>query len=275
MEHLFETYLTQRKLSPNTIKSYNYSRELFFSLYPRLTQRNLEQYKLYLLETYRPQTVNLRIRGINCYLEFCGKDHWKLPFIKKQQKPFLENVISEADYLYLLNSLKRDGYLYWYFVVHFLASTGARIHEFVQFKVEHVRCGYIDIYSKGGKLRRIYIPKSLQQEALDWINTEQRTSGFLFTNRYGDRITCRGIASQLKKFALLYGIDPNIVYPHSFRHRFAKSFLERFNDIALLADLLGHENIETTRIYLRRSSRECIFRRICASVPKERSAIPL
>ena len=47
MEHLFETYLTQRKLSPNTIKSYNYSRELFFSLYPRLTQRNLEQYKLY------------------------------------------------------------------------------------------------------------------------------------------------------------------------------------------------------------------------------------
>ena len=127
MEHLFETYLTQRKLSPNTIKSYNYSRELFFSLYPRLTQRNLEQYKLYLLETYRPQTVNLRIRGINCYLEICGKDHWKLPFIKKQQKPFLENVISEA---------------------------------------------------------------------------------------------------------------------------------ERFNDLALLADLLGHENIETTRIYLRRSSRE-------------------
>ena len=148
------------------------------------------------------------------------------------------------------------GYLYWYFVVHFLASTGTRIHEFVQFKFEHVRCGYIDIYSKGGKLRRIYIPKSLQQEALDWINTEQRTSGFLFTNRYGDRITCRGIASQLKKFALLYGIDPNVVYPHSFRHRFAKSFLERFNDLALLADLLGHENIETTRIYLRRSSRE-------------------
>lgn len=183
MEHLFETYLTQRKLSPNTIKSYNYSRELFFSLYPRLTQRNLEQYKLYLLETYRPQTINLRIRGINCYLEFCGKGHWKLPFIKKQQKPFLENVISEVDYLYLLNSLKRDGYLYWYFVVHFLASTGVRIHEFVQFKVEHVRCGYIDIYSKGGKLRRIYIPKSLQQEALDWINTEQRTSGFLNGNR--------------------------------------------------------------------------------------------
>lgn len=43
---------------------------------------------------------------------------------------------------------------------------------------------------------------------------------------------------------------------NSFRHRFTKSFLDRFNDISLLADLKGHESIETTRIYLRRTSTE-------------------
>lgn len=43
-----------------------------------------------------------------------------------------------------------------------------------------------------------------------------------------------------------------VVYPHSFRHRFAKNFLEKRKDIALLADLMGHESIETTRIYLRK-----------------------
>ena len=53
-----------------------------------------------------------------------------------------------------------------------------------------------------------------------------------------------------------YNINPVVVYPHSFRHLFAKTFLNRFNDIALLADLMGHENIETTRIYLRKSSTE-------------------
>ncbi len=37
---------------------------------------------------------------------------------------------------------------------------------------------------------------------------------------------------------------------------YAKRFLEKFNDISLLADLLGHESIETTRIYLRRTSSE-------------------
>lgn len=46
------------------------------------------------------------------------------------------------------------------------------------------------------------------------------------------------------------------MYPHSFRHRFAKNFIEACGDISLLADLLGHESIETTRIYLRRSSAE-------------------
>ena len=46
------------------------------------------------------------------------------------------------------------------------------------------------------------------------------------------------------------------MYPHSFRHRFAKNFLEKFNDISLLADLMGHESIETTRIYLTKSTQE-------------------
>ena len=61
---------------------------------------------------------------------------------------------------------------------------------------------------------------------------------------------------QLKRFANRYGLKREVVYPHSFRHRYAKNFLERFNDIALLADLMGHESIETTRIYLRRTASE-------------------
>ena len=72
----------------------------------------------------------------------------------------------------------------------------------------------------------------------------------------GTRITTRGISIQLKKLAVKYGINSNVVYPHSFRHRFAKNFIEKYNDISLLADLMGHDSIETTRIYLRRTSTE-------------------
>ena len=66
----------------------------------------------------------------------------------------------------------------------------------------------------------------------------------------------RGISSQLKTLAIRCQIPPETVYPHSFRHRFAKNFLEKFNDISLLADLMGHESIETTRIYLTKSTQE-------------------
>ena len=173
-----------------------------------------------------------------------------------QQKAFLENVISEADYTYFKNSLKQDNEMFWYFVIRFLAATGARVSELIQIKVEHIKMGHLDLYSKGGKLRRIYIPKKLQEEALAWFENKNQNSGFIFLNKYGERITTRGISGQLKKLAMQYGINPVVVYPHSFRHRFAKSFLERCNDIAFLADLMGHENIETTRIYLRKTSTE-------------------
>ena len=148
--------------------------------------------------------------------------------------------------------MKCTGIL-WYV---FWQATGARVSELVQIKCEHVRIGYLDLYSKGGKLRRIYIPSALQKETLKWMEETKKESGFLFLNKYGELITARGIAVQLKHFGSRYGLDSSVVYPHSFRHRFAKSFLERCNDIAMLADLMGHASIETTWIYLRKTSTE-------------------
>ena len=253
----FKHYLKGTNLSENTQESYLYAVKQYQRRYQdRISRSNLRDYKVWLIENFNPKTVNLRLRGINAMLESIGKEQWKLSFVKVQQKPFLENVISEADYRYFKNQLKKDGEMSWYFVIRFLAATGARVSELVQFKAEHVRAGYFDLYAKGGKLRRIYIPKSLQEEALSWLASIHRESGFLFLNKYGERITTRGISGQLKKFANKYGIDKVVVYPHSFRHRFAKSFLERCNDIAFLADLMGHESIETTRIYLRKTATE-------------------
>lgn len=255
MHTKFKEYLEKTNFSKNTVESYYFAIEQFYQQYGDINKRNLKNYKVWLIENYKPKTVNLRLRAINCYLDFIHKSELKLTFVKIQQKTYLENVISEADYNYLKNQLKKDD-IDWYMIVRFLAATGARVSELIQFKVEHVRLGYIDIYSKGGKLRRIYIPKQLKDEALTWLANRNQDSGFIFLNKYGNRITTRGISGQLKKFAIKYDINPAVVYPHSFRHRFAKNFLSKCNDIALLADLMGHESIETTRIYLRKTSTE-------------------
>lgn len=252
----FKAYLAKTNLAENTITSYVWTVTYYLEHYKEVNKKNLLAYKGYLVENFKPQTVNLRLQAVNKFLEFSKQEKLRMKFVKAQQKNFLENVISDADYKFLKTKLKADGYDQWYFIVWFMAATGARVSELLQIKAEHVNVGYLDLYSKGGKMRRIYIPKKLCTEAAKWLKERDLTTGYLFTNRTGNRLSTRGIAIQLKHFAENYGINREVVYPHSFRHRFAKNFLDKFNDIALLADLMGHESIETTRIYLRRTASE-------------------
>ena len=252
----FQKFLEKSDLAKSTVASYVWTVNHFTTHYEKIDKENLLAYKGWLIEHFKPQTVNLRLQALNKFLEFTGKERLKLKFIKVQQKNFLENVVSDADYKFLKTKLKSDGYTEWYFVVWFLAATGARISELLQIKAEHIEIGYLDMYTKGGKIRRLYIPKKLREEATKWLKNKDLTSGYIFRNRFGERITARGISQQLKHFAKKYGLNVKVIYPHSFRHRFAKNFLDKFNDIALLADLMGHESIETTRIYLRRTASE-------------------
>lgn len=253
----FEEFLNRGNLSKRTVDVYTWTAKYFEEHYDSVTKENLLAYKGYLMEYFKPKTVNLRIQAINKYLEFLGEKELRLSAVKIQQKTFLENVVSNADYIFLKKQLKKDDNMQWYFVVWYLAATGARVSELIKIKIEHVQLGYFDLYSKGGKLRRLYIPKKLRVETLKWLEQNpSRQMVYLFLNRYGERITARGISQQLKNFADKYGLDTKVIYPHSFRHLYAKNFLEKYNDIALLADLMGHESIETTRIYLRKTSTE-------------------
>ena len=253
----FKLFLLKQNLSEKTIESYIFSVERYLKLNNnRVSKKRVLEYKTYLIENFSPKTANLRMQALNKYLDFIERPQLKVRFIKVQQKNFLENVISDADYTFLKTQLKKDNKMDWYFVVRYLCATGARVSELVQLKFEHVLKGYYDIYSKGGKVRRLYIPEKLQEETLEYFGDKNRANGYLFLNKDRRKITTRGIATQLKLMAKFYGINPEVVYPHSFRHRFAKNFLENYNDISLLADLMGHESIETTRIYLRRTSTE-------------------
>ena len=253
----FSTALKQSNMSKNAISSYLYAGRQFAKRYGAANRTNFQAYKAWLLENFALKTVNVRIVALNWYIvHVMKKPNLKIPHIKEQQKPFLENVISESDYEYLKKRLEAENDKKLYFAVRFLAATGARISEFMQFKVEDVRRGHVDIYGKGCKLRRIYIPETLRSSALGWLQDIGKESGFLWTNRYGELMTPRGMFSKLKSAAKKYKMNTEVVYPHSFRHRFAKNFLERYNDICFLADLMGHSSIDTTRIYLRKTATE-------------------
>ncbi len=252
----FRLYLELHNMSANTIRSYLYAVRQFSALYPDITHDTLMLYKCYLIERYKPQTVNLRIRAMNCYMEFLQKPDDKILMVRTQNKSFLEHVISLADYEYLKNCLMRDGELQYYFIVRMMAGTGMRVSELVKTSVEDVEHGYIDLMSKGNRARRIYIPHVVRDPCLQWLESVQRHKGPVFRNKFNTQISTTGVRDQIKVLAFRYHLDPDVVYPHAFRHLFAKNFIERCDDIAMLSDILGHESIETTRIYLQRSSYE-------------------
>ncbi|MDR2066152.1 MAG: tyrosine-type recombinase/integrase [Prevotellaceae bacterium] len=252
----FQKFLEKNELSSNTIAAYMCAVNNYFIIHERISKENLLAYKVWLIENFKAGTVNSRIQALNKFLEFMKRDSLKIKFVKVQQKNYLENVISDADYKFFKQQLKKDGFVEWYFIVWFLTATGARISELLQIKVEHIEAGYMDIYTKCGKIRRLYIPKVLRNEAAEWLKKEKISLGYIFKNHFGERFNARTISRYLKVFAQKYSLNLKVIYPHSFRHRFAKNFIDKFNDIALLADLMGHKSIETTRIYLRRTISE-------------------
>ena len=101
----FEEFLSQGNMAKNTISAYLYAVKEFCSRHKEINKRNLLVYKTYLIETYKPKTVNLRIQAMNKYLVFAGKTKLRLKSVKVQQRSYLENVISNADYTFLKNTL--------------------------------------------------------------------------------------------------------------------------------------------------------------------------
>ena len=95
----------------NTINAYLYAIKEYYSRHRELNKRNLLIYKTYLIETFKPKTVNLRIQAMNKYLECIKKPRLRLKSVKVQQRSYLENVISNADYIFLKNKLKRENNL--------------------------------------------------------------------------------------------------------------------------------------------------------------------
>ena len=101
----YKIFLISRNLSNNTISAYITAVKGFFSSYSDITKKNLLAWKASLIDNSKAKTVNLKIQAMNKYLEFIKKQNLKIKAIKVQQKSFLENVISDADYVFLKKEL--------------------------------------------------------------------------------------------------------------------------------------------------------------------------
>jgi integrase len=249
----FKRRLKEQERAENTVRSYCVAVEQFFKLYKILNEDNIRAFRQHIMERFKASTVNHRLNALSIYAKFLGKDLGKIKLVKIQKQICIENVISKEEFTKLCEGLKNDGKLGCYWLVMFLAKTGARVNEFVRLTKACLDKGYEELYSKG-KIRRIYIPSNLIAESKEYFLKVD--SDYLFPSRFKSKITTRGIAQKLQDWGLKYGIRKEVMHPHSFRHFYAKNFLANGGDLVLLSDLLGHSRLETTAIYLRKSSDE-------------------
>ena len=249
----FKAWLREEELSQNTIDSYVFTVTDFFKKYQEINKENLIQWKQALMDAGKsPKTVNLRLCAIERWCQFAGIDIGKVKRIRFQKQTTVENAMDINNYKKLMKGLETDGDEKWIAVYALLALTGARVSEALRIQKADLEAGIAEMQTKN-KVRRIYIPAKLK-ECEYWKSLQP--NDFLITNRYGQQMTSRGVASMMQKHALKYGIPKEKMHPHAFRHMFAVEFLKRNNDISLLADIMGHSGVNTTMIYTRRSGEE-------------------
>jgi len=196
------------------------------------------------------------IAAINGFFNFFKCDI-KIKQYKIQHKTFIptECELTNEDYEKLLRTAKMQNNERLCFVMQTICATGIRVSELQFITVEAIKKGYAEIQNKG-KIRTILIPTDLIQVLLRYIKKHKIKSGCIFITKNGKPLNRSNIWAEMKKLCKTAGVDEKKVFPHNLRRHFAIRFYNKIKDLSKLADVLGHSNINTTRIYLKGSSAE-------------------
>ncbi len=257
----FKLYLYEEEKSDNTIEKY--IRDIrFFKEW--LCDRKLEksvvlEYKKYLCENYAPASVNSMLSSINALFLFMDWHDLKVKTLKIQRRLFAskEKELTKPEYERLLTAAKNKNDERLYYLMQTIGSTGVRISELKYITCESVKTGQEVINCKG-KIRQVFLPKKLCEMLKSYIKKKNIKSGSIFITKSGKPLDRSCVWKMLKALCKAANVAKEKVYPHNFRHLFARVFYSIQKDIVRLADILGHSSIETTRIYTIESGTEHI-----------------
>ena len=139
-------------------------------------------------------------------------------------------------------------------IIQTLCATGMRVSELRFITAAALSCGRAEITNKG-KRRVVFLPDKLRQTLKKYLQKQKRTAGAVFVTRTGNPLDRSNIWREMKSLCRLAGVAPEKVFPHNLRHLFARTYYAIEKDLSRLADLLGHSNVNTTRIYTAESGR--------------------
>lgn len=258
-EKEFRRYLYEKECAELTIKKYCSDVQIFLRFLGEdrvVTKEKILMYKEWLIQRYAVSSVNSMLAAINQFLEYLGIGCWKVKRVRVQRQMFAqpEKEMTQAEYCRLIQEAQKQNKIQLRLLIETMAGTGTRVGELRFFTVERIRQGQIEIHHKG-KYRKIMMPHDLKMKLLAFAAKNGISSGPVFITKYGNPKDRSNIWSELKALGKKANVSQKKVFPHNFRHFFAKNYYKMTRDLSGLADLLGHSSLEITRIYAANSAR--------------------
>ena len=262
IEHIknYVKNLQKEEKSRATIQQYQREVQRFYLWLPMekcVEKETAIQYKEELQGTKKASSVNASLAALNSFFRFLERQDLILKPLKTQRRVFCEEdrELHYSEYLRLVETAEQMNNERLSLILQTIASTGIRISELRAVTVEAVRVRQAEVRSKG-KIRIVFLPKKLCRKLLSYIRSRCLTQGPVFVTRSGKPLDRSNIWTEMKKLCAKANVNPRKVFPHNLRHLFARRHYGHHHDIAKLADLLGHSNINTTRLYTISSGRE-------------------
>ncbi|MFA5506681.1 MAG: site-specific tyrosine recombinase/integron integrase [Vulcanimicrobiota bacterium] len=216
-------------------------------------------------KSYTPSGLNRKIaclKGYFAYLEFekllstnpmtrvrSAKERKTLPkTLSPEEISALLDTVEERLEKTKFQDLKlRDRAIFELFY-----ATGIRLSELVGLKVDDIDFDRLTlrVLGKGGKERVVFFNDTAAVALEEYLIATPRSApgGPVFLNRYGARISQRGVEKMFAQVLQESGLDKH-ASPHTLRHSFATHLLEGGSDLVTIKELLGHESLQTTQVY--------------------------
>lgn len=249
----FAKHLKDDEKSENTVAKYLHDLYCFlnFTQGKAIDKSIMLDYKALLGEQYAPSSANSMIAAVNAFLRFMGWIDCCIKQFKVQKKAFCseEKELTKAEYIRLVNAAKAEGNERLNLILQTICGTGIRVSELQFITVEAVRKGEAVVSCKN-KTRTVFIVRELQKKLSNYIKVKGIATGYIFITKSGKPMSRCNIWREMKDLCEQAGVSHDKVFPHNLRHLFARTFYGIEKDIAKLADILGHSNINTTRIYI-------------------------
>lgn len=248
----YAEYLRERERSVATIQKYVHDLTVLCEYLngAPVTKTALIEWKQTLEKRCAPTSVNAMLAAMNGLLDFCGLAHMKVKPLKIQRPMFCdsEKELTRAEYIRLVRAAEAAKNERLSLVLQTICATGIRVSELKFITVDAVRAGKALINNKG-KRRIVFIPDKLRGLLKRFLQKQKITAGPVFVTRTKKPLDRSNIWRDMKALCESAGVSSGKVFPHNLRHLFARTYYSIEKDLSRLADILGHSNVNTTRIY--------------------------